>query len=204
MKRPKSESPIAPFFPEEANGVTAIEGLRYGNERPVGHYARVLGEILGKIASQFDPDGKGEARWQFQRTPSKQRGRKTNHANPMEVAEEWEGTFDQISDAVEHGDAKSIGSYLREAADVLRLVGDALDPQHQGKHWQLEFFIKGHATRKWTNSKILALVAKETRKAEGQQESAIVQVSKDIGLSRATIFRALRQARSASKSQQKT
>ena len=61
----------------------------------------------------------------------------------MGADEEWEGTPDEISDAIQDGDTQLIGTYLRDAADVLGLVGDALDPHDRRKRWQLEFFLKG-------------------------------------------------------------
>ena len=102
--------------------------------------------------------------------------------------------FDQISDAIQHGDMQLIGTYLRDAADVLGQVGDALDPQDRRKRWQLEFFLKGLKSKRWSSFDIERLVAEETRKAGGQQESAVVQVSNDIGLDRSSIFH-LRKAR---------
>ena len=201
----QSGDPFSQTFPEEACASTATEGLRNGHERALGQYARALGDVLGSLSIQFSPGDKKQPRWQFQGGPRSPTPRSVgpSRAGPVGADEEWEGTFDEISDALQHGDAQLIGTYLRDAADVLGLVGDALDPQDRRKRWQLEFFLKGLKSKRWSSFDIERLVAEETRKAGGQQESAVEQVSNDIGLDRSSIFRHLRKARSTSESHKK-
>jgi hypothetical protein len=204
MKQPKLADPFSQTFPEEACASTAIEGLCNGHERPMGQYARALGDVLRNLSDQFSPGEKNQPLWRFQspRSP-KPRSVKPSPAGPGGADEEWEGTPDEIGDAIQDGDTQLIGTYLRDAADVLGLVGDALDPQDRRKRWQLEFFLKGLKSKRWPSSTIDALVAEETRKAAGQKESAVAQVSRDTGLSRATIFRRQQKARSSSESHKK-
>ena len=130
MKPRRTGDPVTTSHPEEACASTATEALRQGNERPVGHYTRVLREALKRLADQFAPLGEGEApRWQFLcRCPRKQRSPGTKQSRPVEATEEWEGTLDQIFEAIENGKARSIGLYLRDAADVLNHLADSSIP----------------------------------------------------------------------------
>ena len=106
MKPRKTGDPVTTSHPDEASASTATEALRQGNERPVGHYTRALREALKRLADQFAPFDEGEAQWQFLgHRPRKQRSPGTKQSRPVEVPEEWEGTLDQICEAIANGKA---------------------------------------------------------------------------------------------------
>ena len=95
----------------------------------------------------------------------------------MEVPEEWEGTLDQICEAIANGKVTTIGLYFREAAGVLSRLADVLDPPQDSKGWQLEFIRKGRGrprdnsmSRMFEESRRAMELWEETHKAGGQQE----------------------------------
>jgi len=203
VKPRKTGDPVTTPYPEEACASTATEALRQGNERPVGHYTRALHEALKRLANQFAPLDEGKAEWQFLGPrPRKQRSPGTKQASPVEVTEEWEGTLDQIFEAIENGSPNTIGVYLREAAGVLGRLAESLDPPQNSKRPQLEFVRKGRGrprddsmTRMLEESKRESELREETRKAGGKVDSAIKALEGKPGRSRSSLFRAKQKAK---------
>jgi hypothetical protein len=148
VKPRRTGDPVTTSHPEEACASTATEGLQQGNEPRVGYYARDLGQVLNLLADQFAPLGKGKAEWQLLgHRPRKQRSPRTKQSSPVEVPEEWEGTLDQVFEAIANGKLTILGLYLREAAGVLSRLADSLDPSRNSKGWRLEFVRKGRGRR---------------------------------------------------------
>ena len=211
MKPGKTGDPVTTSYPDEASASTATEALRQGNERPVGHYTRALREALKRLAYQFAPFDEGEAQWQFLgHRPRKQRSPGTKQSRPVEATEEWEGTLDQICEAIENGKARSIGLYLREAAGVLSHLAESLDPPQDSKGWRLEFVRKGRGRRRddsvssmFEESRRARELWEETRKAGGQQESAIAALKGKTGRSRSSLFRAKQKTKRGTESHKK-
>ena len=120
---------------------------------------------------------------------------------------DWEGTLDQVKAAIETGSLTLIGSYLRDAADVYRQVGDALDPPSESKGWRLKFVGTGPGRRAdphkiLRDSAIRMELRFATRKAGGKQEAAIADLQAK-GISRASAFRAKKKISNAVKSHNK-
>ena len=173
MERRKAKSVRTTSFPEEADPFNAKRALQEGDECGVGYFARDHANALGLLADLFDPP-QGTAR-QLEFVP---RGRR----RPKPKA------------AIETGSLTLIGSYLREAADVYRQVGDALDPPSGSRGRRLKFVRQGRGRRADPNKvfRDLAITTElrfATRKARGKQEAAIHDL-KAKGIGRARIFRA--------------
>ena len=212
MKPGRTGDPATTSHPEEACASTATDGLQQGDEPPVGHYTRALHEALKRLANQFAPLGEGEApQWQFlSRRPRKQRSPAKKQARPVEATEEWEGTLNQIFDAIESGKVTTIGLYLREAAGVLSRLAESLDPPQDSKGWRLEFVRKGRGRRRdnsvssmFEESRRARELWEETRKASGQQESAIAALKGKTGRSRSSLFRAKQKTKRGTESHKK-
>jgi hypothetical protein len=192
MERRKAKSVRATSFPEEADPFNAKRALQEGDEHGVGYFARDHAEALSLLADLFDPP-QGTARKLEFVSHRRQRPAPDDAASRDEDSE-WEGTLDQVKAAIECGSLTLIGSYLRDAADVYRQVGDALDPPSGSRGWSLEFVRKGRGRRDDPNKvfRDLAITTElrfATRKARGKQDAAIEDL-KGKGLSRAKIFRA--------------
>jgi hypothetical protein len=89
---------------------------------PLGHYTRDLAEVLSSLAECFDSDAKSEAAWRVCLLPRVKSLDATQREKTADVVEEWDGTLSQIKDALESGNVEAIGCYLRDAADVLRIL----------------------------------------------------------------------------------
>jgi hypothetical protein len=188
----KAKSVRATSFPEEADPFNAKQALQEGDECGVGYFARDHAEALSLLADVFDPP-KGTAR-QVEFVPRGRRRPKPIEAARRDQASDWEGTLDQVKAAIETESLTLIGWYLRDAADVYRRAGDALDPPSGSRGRRLKFVGTGPGRRADPN-KILrdSAIRMELRsampKARGKQEAAIDDL-KAKGISRARIFRA--------------
>jgi hypothetical protein len=192
MQRRKAKSVRATSFPEEADPFNAKRALQEGDERGVGYFARDHAEAMSHLADLFDPP-EGTAR-QLEFVPRGRRRPKPNEAASRDEDSDWEGTLLQVKAAIETGSLTLIGSYLRDAADVYRRVGDALDPPSRSQGWQLKFVRQGRGRRAdphklLRDSAIRMELRFATRKAGGKQEAAIAELEAK-GVSRPTAFRA--------------
>jgi len=192
MERRKAKSVRATSFPEEADPFHAKRALQEGDECGVGYFARDHAEALSLLADLFDPP-EGTAR-QLEFVPRGRRRPKPNEAASRDQVSDWEGTLDQVKAAIESRSLTPIGWYLRDAADVYRRVGDALDPPSGSRGRRLKFVGTGPGRRADPNkmlrdSAIRMELRLATRKARGKQEAAIHDL-KAKGIGRARIFRA--------------
>ena len=127
----------------------------------------------------------------------------------LSSVEDWEGTFDQISDAIENGHATAIGLYFREASSALGCLANTLDPPQNSEGPHLKFVRKGRGRppalpgrRRHADYDIAMDLASETRRA-GKQESATAVIRQKTGLSRASIHRAIKRVSVLRKSHKK-
>ena len=170
-----------------------------------------VGQVLNLLADQLAPFDEGEAQWQFLgHRPRKQRSPGTKQSRPVEVPEEWEGTLDQICEAIANGKVTTIGLYFREAAGVLSRLADVLDPPQDSKGWQLEFIRKGRGrprddsmSRMFEESRRAMELWEETHKAGGQQELAIAELKGKTGRSRSSLLRAKQKTKRGPESHKK-
>ena len=193
MKRRKAKSVRATSFPEEADPFNAKRALQEGDECGVGYFARDHAEALRLLADLFDPP-EGTAR-QLEFVPRGRRRPKPNEAASRDQDSDWEGTLDQVKAAIEAGSLTLIGSYLRDAADVYRRVGDALDPPSGSRGRRLKFVRTGPGRRAdpskmIADSRIRQTVAFAKRRL-GKLEAAVAEAAEKLGISRASVFRAL-------------
>ena len=202
MRRPSISKPDTATDNSHLGGPSALEGpsasdakqaIRKQKASPVAHYTRDLAEVLSSLAECFDSDDENKAAWRVRLLPRV----KSRHATKTENAgvEEWDGTFAQIKDALETGNVEAIGCYLRDAAEVLRILAALLDPPQGSKEWRLEFTRKVRGRRPDNSmSRMFAETALDrelrTKTRElGKQEAAIADIKEKTGQSRATIFR---------------
>ena len=210
MKRPKADSDQVRAEPGEMCADKAKEAIQACERRPVGEYILDLGEVLRRLADQFDPSGKVKSQWQFRRIHQLTRPpTETQRARRIEFVEDWEGTFDQISDAIENGHATAIGLYFREASSALGCLANTLDPPQNSEGPHLKFVRKGRGRppalpgrRRHADYDIAMDLASETRRA-GKQESATAVIRQKTGLSRASIHRAIKRVSVLRKSHKK-
>jgi len=205
MERRKGKSVRATAFPEEADPFNAKRALQEGDECGVGYFARDHAEALSLLADLFDPP-EGTAR-QLEFVPRGRRRPKPNEAASRDQVSDWEGTLDQVKAAIASRSLTPIGWYLRDAADVYRRVGDALDPPSGSRGRRLKFVGTGPGRRADPNkmlrdSAIRMELLVATREAGGKQDSAIEDL-KGKGISRATAFRAKKKVSNGVKSQKK-
>ena len=145
MERRKAKSVRATSFPEEADPFNAKRALQEGDERGVGYFARDHAEALSLLADLFDPP-EGTAR-KLEFVSHRRQRPKADEAASRDEDSDWEGTLDQVKAAIETGSLTLIGWYLRDAADVYRRVGDALDPPSGSRGRRLKFVRTGPGRR---------------------------------------------------------
>ena len=193
MERRKAKSVLAASFPEEADPFNAKRALQEGDECGVGYFARDHADALRLLADLFDPP-EGTARKLEFVSLCRQRP-KVDKAASRDEASDWEGTLDQVKAAIEAGSLNPIGWYLRDAADVYRRVGDALDPPSGSRARRLKFVRTGPGRRvdpskMIADSRIRQTVAFAKRRF-GKLEAAVAEAAEKLGISRASVFRAL-------------
>ena len=201
----KAKSVTTTYVPGEAGPFHAKEALRHGDERGVGYFARDHAEALSLLADLFDPP-EGTAR-KLQFVSHLRQRPKAEGPTPHDEDPEWEGALVEVKDAINTESLALIGRYLRDAADVYRRVGDALDPPSGSRGWRLEFVRQRRGrpsdpNKMFRDSAIRVELLVATRKAGGKQDSAIADL-KGKGISRATAFRAKKKVSNGVKSQKK-
>jgi len=192
MEPRKAKSVRATSFPEETDPFNAKRALQEGDECGVGYFARDHAEALSLLADLFDPP-EGTAR-QLEFVPRGRRRPKPNDVASRDQDSDWEGTLDQVKAAIECGSLNPIGWYLRDAADVYRRVGDALDPPSGSRGWQLEFGRKGRGRRgdpnKMLSRKTAVRMALVSAKREYPKQDSAIKHLQTKGISRSKVFRA--------------
>ena len=193
MERRKAKSVRATSFPEESDPFNAKRALLEGDECGVGYFARDHAEALGLLADLFDPP-EGTAR-QLEFVPHGRRHPKPNEAASRGEDSDWESNLVQVKAAIEAGSLTPIGWYLRDAADVYRQVGDALDPTSGSRGRRLKFVRTGRGRRDdplkmIADSRIRQTVVFAQRRL-GKLEAAVAEAAEKLGISRASVFRAL-------------
>jgi hypothetical protein len=185
MKRRKAKPVRAPFTPAETDVFEAIQALQSGDERPIRQYLGDLAQILNFLANRS-----------AQLVPQDRRPvLLAEHVVVPDEDAEWEGSFLQVKEAIEHGNMGAVGLYLRDAAKFLRRLAGLQTPSGD---WQLTLRRRGRGRRSDPVSRMLkdSLLAMDLRfatmHAGGQQESALADLKARRRISRATIMRAKR------------
>jgi hypothetical protein len=193
MKRRKAKPVRAPFTPAETDVFEAIQALQSGDERPVRQCLGDLAQILNFLANrsaQLVPQDRPPVLL-------------TEHVVVPDEDAEWEGSFLQVKEAIEHGDMGAVGLYLRDAAKFLRRLAGLPDGQTPSGDWQWTLRRRERGRRSDPVSRMLrdSLRAMELRFATlhaGKQESALADLKARRGISRATMMRAKRRSRAKS------
>jgi hypothetical protein len=197
MTQRRSKPLAAPPPPEEASPFNAKDAFRQGegHEPILGQYTRDLAEALTLIANLLDPKGRPKRgpRIKFVDQDDRSLSAKKKRASQA-IDEDWEGNLLQLQEAIERRSARAIGWYLRDSADVLRIVGARLNPPAKYKGWQLALVRKGRGRRtdpdKLRKESAIAHDLMTRTWSMGKQEAAVVEVEDARKISRATVFRA--------------
>ncbi len=189
MERRKAKSVPTSYVPGEAGPSHARKDLRHGNERGVGYFARDHAEALSLLADLLDPPDGTARQLQF----VSHRRQRPAPDDSRDEDSDWEGALVEVKDAINTGSLAPIGRYLRDAADVYRQVGDALDPRPGSRDWRLEFVRKGRGRRddpdKALKPTFVRLALASAKREYPKQDSAIKHLQTK-GISRTKIFRA--------------
>ena len=189
--------------PWEVAPCDAKEALRNGRPGPLATYLDDGATALLRLAALNEEIGSGAsgkvALCTLAQPPS------TDDTTHPSDDDDWEGTADQILDAIANGHFQLVGTYLTDMADVLRMVSRRLVPASAHRDWQLRF-VRRHAGRRPdpNTEQMHARLRLELRfaKAKGiKQESVIADLEERYGVSRSTIMRAMKSSKaSAAKS----
>ena len=203
------KAPSRSYHDDETSAADAKEALRQGREPPLAQHLGDMAEGLKILAEMFDPTDDLKPAIQIQQaSASSAKTSKANRKSGPEPTEDWEGNLRQFKLAVASGNAAAIGSYVRDASDVLHRLATTLDPTAGSKGWRLTFVRRGRGKpsdpikQLLDNSQIARELAFETKRV-GKQEAAIQALADNKKGSRAKLFRAKANARPKNKSHKK-
>jgi hypothetical protein len=179
----KSESGQPPW---EVDVFDAKEAVRRGHEQPLGAYLRDAAKGAALLAETADPIN-GDAAPTLIFLPKK------SAADADALDEDFDGTSDQIKRAIDRGNMRAIGWYLRGLSELLDLTAEALSDANRRLEWKLKFARRrsGRPVDRQRQSVERAIdMQLRFAKARGvKQESRISELMQKYGISRATIMR---------------
>ncbi len=194
-KVPKSTPHYEGLEPYEFGHLEARDAMQHGQPKPVGHYLREVADILELIANRLDPgDGAHTGpRLKFVR----KREPRSKRQFGTEVLE-WDSTHLDVRGCIVSGAAEPVGWYLRDVAEALGILANILDPTPTGKEgWCAKFVRKSRGRPKGGAEKMLeddglkVKIWEEAGKGFTKKESALSEIGRKTGWSRATILRAI-------------
>ena len=178
----------------EIGPVDAKEALRNGHEKVLAVFLSDAAAALSSLAARTEDDGSDTPPLLPANDPPTATA--DNRAAPHDDEWEWEGTANQVMDALNNGQLQLVAQYLRDLADVLRMVSTRLSSTLAQRDWQLRFIRKHAGRRPDPNTEQLhTRLRMELRfaKAKGiKQESVIADLEERYDVSRSTIMRAMR------------
>jgi flagellin-specific chaperone FliS len=181
----------------EVDYFTAKEGMRNGKPQDVACYVRDVSKILSRLANMLDPPDGQKEKWSLKFVSQSGADRRKPETEPAE-AREWYSDYANASECIEAGKAAPVGWYLRDTAEILDSLGRTLDPQHSSREWGLRFVRRRRGKpsdrdpKNFFKKDAIPDLVKSRTDEGGKVDFAVADVAQARGISRATVYRAIK------------